>query len=46
MCLGLRTNKQQEDKPELTFANSDIAKDFVGKSTFSEKSLKDSGISS
>ena len=46
MCLGLRTNKQQEDRPELTFANSEIGKAFVGNSTFSSKTLLDKGISS
>ena len=46
MWRGLRTNKQQEDNPELTLANSDIWRDLVGNSTLFSKTLLDSGISS
>ena len=46
MCRGLRTNKQQEDSPELTLANSEMCSDLVGNSTLSANTLLDSGISS
>jgi hypothetical protein len=46
MCLGLYTSKQQDDKPELNFANSEIDNIFIGNSIFSAKILLDSGISS
>lgn len=45
MCRGLLTNKQQDDKPELTLANSDIDSPFVEYSTLSENILLDCGIS-